>query len=246
MKKFTFILIIIVLISTNSLAVNAGEKTKKDKEDYSNYNLVVTEEYKKQFEAKALIEDISEEFIVSNPEIELYFVPTFDASWPYYYTATTSYNCYGYASQFKQFINPGYYYGGDNLYGISTYGAGYFNSSTLAYLVKKDLNDQGRSCRTVSGPDAALETDEFLIVVRAGIEDFNNDGQISIGGSKSEADYHFMVKNSDGGWSHKPGGTPTVYLGNINPSTYNWKFVYDGQTVNYFYDSPAVYLAISE
>lgn len=53
-----------------------------------------------------------------------------------------------------------------------------------------------------------------------------------------------MVKNSGGGWSHKPGGTPTANLGNINPSTYNWSFTTGGVTHNYFYSSTPIYLAV--
>lgn len=189
-----------------------------------------------QFSQAQEADDLEAETIDLGGEIITYYLP--DGSWPFYSSSSTSYNCYGYVNQYKTFHNPGYYKSGSDTYYLNLYGLSYFTSTKLRDLVIVDFNQKERTARVVSGPTASLSPFEYLIVVRAGVHDCDSDGVIEIG--NGEADYHFMVKNSNGGWSHKPGSYPTEYLGNINPSTYNWKL----GSYNYFYNSTPVYLAV--
>ncbi len=59
-------------------------------------------------------------------------------------------------------------------------------------------------------------------------------------------DYHFLLQNSDGTWSDKPGSSPSRKLWNIDPTTYYWNLMYADGTVakSNFYNSNTIYIAV--
>lgn len=175
----------------------------------------------------------------------LYYVPDAPGAWPYYYTTTQTYRCYGYAIQdLSPTYNPGTKADPSNYLDIYDI----MSVTAIKNRVVADLRYDARMIRTVSSPTSYIADNEWMIAVRVGYRDFDGDGYISM--DKSEADYHFLVKNDDGNWSHKPGASPTENLGNINPSTYNWRLAVvlsDGSDafVENFYNSSIIYLAIT-
>lgn len=157
-------------------------------------------------------------------------------AWPYYYVKGDSMNCYGYASQLNQFLNPGDLTFSEG--GIDKFKAAYFQDvNVIAQCVAADISGKDRNIRIISGPSVPLEANEFVMVVRTGFHNDDNNNELIIG---DEVDYHFMVRNKDGNWSHKQGKLASVNLGKINPSTYNWS----RKDRDYFYDSPPVYFAV--
>lgn len=205
------------------------------------YKLELSKEYIDKIEKN---DELSKEKSKDLTERTITGVPV--GPWAYYHTTSTAYNCYGYATQFLDFVNPCYYSHGDSLYGLNKYGVNYFTSDVIKSFVISDSATKGVSARVVSGSNANLRSNEFLICLRAGYHDIDNDGKITINKNLVEADYHFMVRNVDGKWSHKPGGTPSENLGYINPSTYNWRMKQpDGSIYANFYNSNTIYIAIS-
>lgn len=116
------------------------------------------------------------------------------------------YNCYGYAIDEYEYVDPGYFSGND-LEDIDS-----LEPSNLARLVKLDLKSLGWDCVVTSDTipsSSVFNSSKNVICVRAG-------GGIYPGTLTTVFDYHFMCYNN-GSWYHKPGGTiPLRY--NSTPS----------------------------
>ena len=146
----------------------------------------------------------------------------------------SGYNCYNYALNISEysnkfgFLQPGFI--GD----IAGYNQAYdedeyFNLNTLAELAFKDslpgaIDVDGYTFNEIGAEDiAAPGCYKIALVITASY--------------CSNSDYHWLRQNSDGTWSHKPGGTQTIDRdidGNriYHPETavvgnYNWGLMYD-------------------
>lgn len=155
---------------------------------------------------------------------------SYGAAWPYTATSSTSVNCYGYAANFGWFLNPGdiyYYYGSPIVDGDSV--------NTVATYVLQDLGRAGRTSRIISSATASVNSDEYRMALRVGQDSLYYD-------------YHFMLQCSDGGWCEKHGASPSIYDGNINPSTFSWNLYYTDGTLykQNFYNSATVYFAVKK
>lgn len=155
---------------------------------------------------------------------------SYGAAWPYKATSSTSVNCYGYAANFGWFLNPGdiyYYYGSPIVDGDSV--------NTIATYVLQDLGRAGRTSRIISSATASVNSDEYRMALR-------------VGQDSNVYDYHFMLQCSDGGWCEKHGSSPSIYDGNINPSTFSWNLYYTDGTLykSNFYNSATVYFAVKK
>lgn len=146
------------------------------------------------------------------------------AAWFYTPEFSPNVNCYGYASKFSKFINPGdiYYEEGSPISRGEQ-----ADVDTVANYVLQDLQKVNRPSRIIDSATAPINSDEYRIALRVG----NQNGTY---------DYHFMLQCNNSGWCTKAGSTPSVYLGRINPSTYIWNL---GYIVN-FYNSKTVYIAV--
>ena len=116
-----------------------------------------------------------------------------------------------------------------------------FDVDSVALMVMDDVKKLGRSIRPLESYDSPIDSNEYRIALRTGVED-----------------YHFMVQNSDGSWSHKPGHCKTRQIDGANPSVVPWDAIiidqYIFQQLNYvveidiepnYYDSKTLYFAIS-
>lgn len=166
-------------------------------------------------------------------------------AWTYIQLNDTGVNCYCYSIKLPWWMNPG---DGDGVSDLTSQSAvdNYFkNVNVVANAVIADGNTnqlylKGNppyypQWRTISSATASINSDEHRIAVRVGWVDANRNGHVDDG----EADYHFMVQTSSGGWAEKHGQQPSIYDGNINPSTFSWNL---GSYKN-FYNSPTVYIA---
>jgi hypothetical protein len=90
----------------------------------------------------------------------------------------------------------------------------------------------------LSSRTAAINSEEHRIALRVGWHDYNKNGHVDL--ATNEADYHFMVQTSTGGWAEKHGQQPSINDGAINPSTFSW----DLGSYKNFYTSATVYLAV--
>lgn len=165
----------------------------------------------------------------------------YGAAWAYAQTYSENYNCYGYASNFLQFINPGSYSNGDLVSNPSQSAiTTYFNVNNTANKVLADLSRMGRPSRIISSATGTVSSTEYRIAVKTGLHDLNNDGIYSL--ANGEADYHFMLQNSDGYWSEKPGSYPSQWDSTQNPSTWDWSCA----GYSNFYNSSIIYIAVTK
>lgn len=150
----------------------------------------------------------------------------YGSAWAYISESTTEINCYGYASKFNSFLNPG-----DICYNYKSpiSDGGTPDVDKVASYVLKDMQKVNRPSRIISSPSAHVNPDEYRVALR-------------VGEQQDMYDYHFMLQCSDGGWCTKAGQTPSEYLGMINPSNYSW----DLGPIKNFYNSKTVYFAIKK
>ena len=151
------------------------------------------------------------------------------------YTAvnTIEPNCYGYALQRSE----AKYIGGEDKK-INNY-----DVDILADVVMEEVKDVGRSIRKIDSYDSPIKRTEYRIAFRTG-----------------EEDYHFMMQNSDGTWSHKPGVAKSRLIDGENPEVVAWdkiaidKYAWDtygdviedpSRTIPNYYNSHTVYFAVS-
>lgn len=152
---------------------------------------------------------------------------SYGVAWAYVSNTSTGTNCYAYALGGTGFYNPGdfaYYYG-----------APYSTSTTVSDVVnymKADATRDGKTARSITSATSTINSNEYRIVTRVGYH--------NVSGIGWTWDYHWMRQTSSGGWCHKPGQTPSVNLGSINPSTYSWNL---GTLYTNFYDSATKYIA---
>ena len=128
-------------------------------------------------------------------------------------------NCFGYALELD--YTPSLYMA----YGDSV--------QTVYNRVAAEVNKLGRGCRKLSSKDAYIRPTEYKIAMRVGSHKINGVERL---------DYHFMVQVNRSDWAHKRGGSPSAFLGAINPSTIDW-----GELYGYsgFYDSATIYFAVT-
>lgn len=151
----------------------------------------------------------------------------YGAAWAYTAQNSRRINCYGYASRFNQFINPG---------DISfTNGSPISNGEqasvdNVAKYVIQDLNKASRGGRIIDSATAPVNSNEYRIAVR-------------MGNQQGVYDYHFMLQCNDGAWCDKPGQTPSRYLGFIDPGRYSWDL---GTYIKNFYNSKTIFIAVQK
>lgn len=165
---------------------------------------------------------------------------------PYRIENSSLVNCYGYSQWLSWWLNPG-----DIAYpaapGYLTTQAridDYFkNVNCCAYRAIEDCAPvyyYFKGARTITGPTAAISVSEHRIALRTGWIDYDGDQHVDLS-PFPEADYHWMVQNSDGTWAEKHGSQPSQNLYNVNPSTISWNL----GTITGFYNSATVYLAVN-
>lgn len=170
------------------------------------------------------IQNKNEELSTSSSFSYLATSSVYGAAWPYTYISATNINCYGYASRFSRFLNPGDISYTPN----SPIGSGAKPGvSTVANYVLSDLGRAGRPSRIISSANSYVNLNEYRIALRTGY-------QYGI------YDYHFMLQTSNGGWCEKHGSQPSIYDVYINPSTFRW----DLGSLKGFYNSKTVYIAV--
>ena len=241
-KKFlSVIMAIAITLSLSSPAFASDDNSQKNNDfiKTSSGEVVSKNEVKKYINStsdfdkdliNSILNDVNNNLLnKNNNNSNLYNVPmsTSDtgAAWDYTSVTTTKINCYGYASRFNAFLNPGdlYYSSG------SPIGRGQkADVNTVAKYVLNDLSKANRSSRLINSATAPINSNEYRIALRVGYQ-------------QGMYDYHFMLQCSDGGWCHKPGQTPSQYLGMINPSTYSWDL---GTYIKNFYNSDTIYIAV--
>jgi hypothetical protein len=148
---------------------------------------------------------------------------SYGAAPKYVSITSTNINCYAFAMGWDYWATPGdmaYYYG-LQLNPITGYN---FSSSRIGQAVIDDLarmvNCKGRF---ISGPSAKINSNEYRIAVGVGGGTFYNYKGLTY---MVLYDFHFMVQNSDGRWSHKPGATPSIRLAvGKTPSGVNWSMI---------------------
>lgn len=151
----------------------------------------------------------------------------YGAAWPYTAQNSRRINCYGYASRFNKFINPG---------DISNSGGSPISHGEespvdkVAQYVIEDLERASRGGRIIDSATAPINSNEYRIAVR-------------MGNQQGVYDYHFMLQCSDGAWCDKPGQTPSRYLGFIDPSRYSWDL---GTYIKNFYNSETIFIAVQK
>ena len=208
------------------LMTTEGKMSLEEIEKYRNVRYDVDNS-----EIEALLKEIdfninntNEKLKTSDSLITLAAASVYGAAWPYTYVSSPNINCYGYASRFNRFLNPG-----DITYTPnSPIGNGATPSvSTVANYVLSDLGRAGRTSRKISSATSYVNLNEYRIALRTG-------NQYGI------YDYHFMLQTSNGGWCEKHGSQPSIYDGYINPSTFRW----DLGSLKGFYNSNTVYIAV--
>jgi RHS repeat-associated protein len=146
-------------------------------------------------------------------------------------STSTKYNCYAYALGEKDWR-----YVGGRPDAVTD-----FDVDSVALMVMDDVKKLGRSIRPLESYDSPIDSNEYRIALRTGVED-----------------YHFMVQNSDGSWSHKPGQCKTRQIDGANPSVVPWDRILIDANIWYqfhyivevdiepnYYDSKTLYFAIS-
>lgn len=203
-----------------------GKVSLEEIDKYRNVRYAVDES-----EIEALLKEIdfninntNEKLLTSNLLSTLAASSPYGAAWPYTYVGSTNINCYGYASRFSRFLNPGdiSYTPNSPIGNGATPGV-----STVANYVLSDLGRAGRNSRLISSSTSFVNFNEYRIALRTG-------NQYGI------YDYHFMFQTNIGGWCEKHGSQPSIYDGYINPSTFRW----DLGSLKGFYNSNTVYLAV--
>ena len=152
-----------------------------------------------------------------------------------------TYNCYGYAIDYHDKINPGEIEWknlgntADHLFSIDA------NVLTLAYDVCDDLESMNYTVSTPSLtlPSVTVSEHTRLICIRK-----DNDG----------SDFHFMKLEEDGYWYHKPGLTNPLRYTHILSSAHvwlgEWYFQVDGtdvylQDFDHSYESEIYFITYS-
>lgn len=140
-------------------------------------------------------------------------------------------NCYSFAIQeYSRSYNPGDFSGNPVLWGSSV--------AAVADSVISDMEALGRGARIIDGYDAPIHPNEYRIAVRVGRLHYYENGKHML-----LWDYHFMVQTSDGRWAEKHGpGGESIQHKTGNPDTLSWDF---GSLIG-FYNSPIIYLAVTE
>ena len=248
-KKLSKILLLVAIISTLILPINSfaetanplvlkttSKSTVLDKELQLNRTTQVDMNAVHAYLAK-IDKDLKEKTSVNSTRAIIQNVivddgaSSYGAAWSYTANSSGSVNCYGYASRFNAFVNPGvytFYYGSPlNTRGTTA------SVDSIAGWVLTDLGRCGRISRIISSSTAYVNSNEYRIAVRTG----------SYNGTW---DYHFMLQCSNGGWCEKPGPAATKYDGMVNPSTFSWDLHYtDGSVYRYgFYNSNIIYIAV--
>lgn len=238
-KKLLSILTVIVMMCTFSTTAFASgfDVTENIKTDYittSSGNLVSRDEINKFINFKTTTNvdrDLIKKYLdeVDNlkaktvqPSNVLLASTSYGGAWAYTSETSQNINCYGYASRFNGFLNPGDVYA---VYGLLTAGD---SASKVASYVLQDLGRAYRQSRIISSSTDAINSDEYRIALR-------------VGNQQDIYDYHFMLQTSSGSWCDKPGSTPSRNLGYINPSTYSWDL---GTAITNFYNSSTIYIAV--
>jgi hypothetical protein len=103
------------------------------------------------------------------------------------------------------------------------------------YVLDDFSRTYGKESRIISSATSSINSDEYRIALR-------------VGNQQGIYDYHFMKQCSDGGWCHKPGSSPSGYLGSINPSSYSWDLYYTNGSlaIANFYNSSTIYIAVKK
>ena len=155
----------------------------------------------------------------------------------------TQYNCYAYAIDYSQGMNPGDFSGTGDENGDGWPDYIFTGSvSDAADCVRSDLDIFGYTVTkfTTTRPNTSVTAHTKLICIRTDVDGVNTRGY---------CDYHFMKKGEDGNWYHKPGATnPLRYLYTPSNGT-DWVCEgYDGTEETYFrytwmtYDSEIYYI----
>ena len=140
------------------------------------------------------------------------------------------YNCLSYALQTKSLVILDGYVPGDSV-------------NRVARLTMDKVQSMGIGIRPIVNCNSPIRDNEYRIALRVGA-----------------SDYHFMIQNSDGYWSQKPGALPPTKTGIRNPTNAAWNafrtqeirdendqivwFNIKKQIINY-YDSETRYFAVS-
>jgi len=228
-----------LIITSSGFAANTNSESKKGTPDstVSIKDLAVSKSSNVDLKAIRNILENHDKALNNNPNLAMSMQAaassSYGSAWSYSSTSSTTINCYGYASNFRIWLNPGdvaFYYG-------SPIGQGATPSvDTVASYVLQDLGRwyYGKTSRIISSATATVNSDEYRIAVRV--------GQDSVAGY----DYHFMLQCSNGTWCEKHGDGASKNDGAINPSTFNWNLYYKDGTLykRNFYNSSTVYIAV--
>lgn len=135
----------------------------------------------------------------------------YGAAKPYKQVSTEKINCYAYALGLSKKNNPGYIANpASNTPGVGV--------QQWAEGVERDMKKLKRGIRRINGPHSYIFSEERRIAIR---------------GADGGGDYHFMVQNSDGSWSHKPGQLDSESLKDRGecPNTIQWDSTYNSSII---------------
>ena len=152
------------------------------------------------------------------------------AASPYIPSKSRDFNCYAYVLGEEHWKNVG---GSSNA--IDDY-----DVDKVAEMVLADAQRDGRKIRIIDSYDSPIESYEYRIALRTGVND-----------------YHFMMQHCDGTWSHKPGFCKTRLIYDANPSVASWDapkiselwallgVIKETDFEPNYYDSKTIYFAVS-
>jgi len=228
----------LIIASSGFAAANTNSESNKGTPDstVSIKDLAVSKSSNVDLKAIRNILENRDKALNNNPNLAMSMQAAassnYGSAWPYSSTSSTTINCYGYASNFRIYLNPG-----DVAFSSgSPIGQGATPSvNTVASYVLQDLGRwyYGKTSRIISSATATVYSNEYRIAVRVGQDPYIYD-------------YHFMLQCSDGTWCEKHGPAASINDGAINPSAINWNLYYNDGTLykQNFYNSSTVYIAV--
>jgi hypothetical protein len=145
-------------------------------------------------------------------------------------TTSQNINCGGFALRTNEYVNG-------SVLGVSSWATvEIVATKTIEYFNKKTAGT-GRTIRRIAGvnhvPTYTIASNEYRVALRV----------VKSGTANSIYDYHYMIQINDGTWAHKPGSGNSEHLGYINPTTYDWTYVYSSGAARY--NSDVIYFAVS-
>lgn len=97
------------------------------------------------------------------------------------------------------------------------------------------INNLGRTCRRLQGPEDYISTDEYRIVMRTG-DNYN--------GLSPRGEYHFLVQTNTGEWASKAGSSNSINTHFYDASQYSWSVSQPSYT--FYYTSDYIYFAVQK